>query len=216
MRPFTIILICVIFISFQATAQESSRYFFEEMNYWDETDWISGNSMIEQLGNRNDVVVIQQTEGMISNQVNLQQLKDQNVAYVKQVGTANFTYLLQSGIGNEANLWSVGDYTSTSVFQEGNTNIINSYIDNQGMLFKSAVLIQQGNHNNIELALTGNGYLAQGYPKAAYIQQSGNNLEVIAKLDSYESPILIRQQSGMSNKGMSVTISNTDFYFPKK
>jgi len=176
----------------------------------------SSNSIIEQIGNQNTMVVIQQQEGVLSNVIISKQYNAENDAYINQVGSGHASVLVQKGSGNEANLWSDGEMTVSKAWQQGDDNTIYSFIRNEALIPKVAALIQVGNRNNIELALTGNGFVSEGWPKAAFIEQKGNDLEVIAKLDSYDSPVLVRQQSGTSGEGMRVNISNSDFYFPMK
>ncbi|WP_320112648.1 hypothetical protein [Draconibacterium orientale] len=171
---------------------------------------------MDQIGNQNNLVSVQQQEGVFSNVIISKQYNDKNEAYINQVGSGHASVLVQKGNGNEANLWSDGEMTVSKAWQQGDDNTINSFIRNKALIPKVAALIQVGNSNNIELALTGNGFVSEGWPKAALIEQKGNDLEVVAKLDSYSSPLFIRQQSGTSGEGMSINISNSDFYFPMK
>ena len=122
---------------------------------------------------------------------------------------------MQNGINNEANIWSVGDYTATIAKQTGTGNTINSYISNEGFLPKVALLQQEGNNNVIDFALLGNGCLWDSWPKGAYVKQTGNDLGISAIFDSYQSPVYIEQQSG-ANGGMNVNVSTTTFSFPMK
>ena len=198
----------------QATMSDIS---LDELNFFDAVELVnSSNSIIDQIGNDNNINVIQQQEGELSNVIISKQYSDKNNAYINQVGSGHASVLVQKGNGNEANLWSDGEMTVSKAWQQGDDNTINSFIRNEALIPKVAALIQVGNSNNIELALTGNGFVSEGWPKAAIIEQKGNDLDVVAKLDSYSSPLLIRQQSGSSGEGMSVNISNSDFFFPMK
>lgn len=218
MRRSISILFFALFVNQFLLAQPA----FNELSE-NELEWLENNgllstnfSSVSQIGNNNSIVAIQQQEGVLSNTLISRQYQSENSGYIKQVGEAHSTLLVQNGTGNEANIWSEGDLTLTQTWQQGNDNTINSYIDNRGILPKAAALVQIGNNNNIELALIGNGFAWNGWPKAASVTQEGNNLEVVAKLDAYRSPLLIKQQSGTSGGGMSINISNTDFYFPMK
>jgi minor curlin subunit len=175
----------------------------------------SNLSFIQQTGDQNSITTLQEQQGRISNFVSAEQQGAANAGYVEQVGSAHTTVLLQNGSGNEANIWSVGDYTVTLINQQGYDNTINSYIDNQGFLPKAVLLQQYGNYNHIDFALLGNGCLWNSWPQAAYIKQTGNNLEATAVFDWYISPVYIEQQSGAGG-GMSVNVSTTAFSFPMK
>jgi hypothetical protein len=178
----------------------------------------SNLSFIRQTGNENSVVTIQEQQGLLSNFVSVEQLNQGNNAWIEQTGSGHGARLLQNGSGNEANLWSVGSLSLTVAKQEGEGNLINSYIDNQKLLPKGALLLQNGNNNSIEFALLGNdGFWKDSWPRAAYIKQNGNDLEVSALFDSYSWPVYIEQQSGPGGAGMKVNVSTTDFsFFMKK
>jgi hypothetical protein len=177
----------------------------------------SNLSFIQQTGSENSVVTIQEQQGLLSNSVNVEQLNQGNSAYIEQTGSGHGTLLLQNGNGNEANLWSVGKLSLTIVKQEGNANSINSYIDNQKILPKGALLIQNGDNNSIDFALLGNdGIWSDSWPRVAFIKQNGNDLEVTALFDSYDCPVYIEQQSGPKGGGMKIDVSTTDFAFPMK
>ena len=212
---FVFIVVC-FFLSVQVNAQDVSGFSPGLLEYWNAAAFESGNSYVNQLGNHNNIVVIQQQTGESVNVVNSYQFDSYNEAYIKQVGSEHVAYLSQKGEGNEVNIWQFGNYSFTTALQEGTANNISSYIDNQDIVIKATYLVQKGNNNSIELSLTGMGYSEPGLAEAANIQQTGNNLQVTANLDSYSSPIIIRQQSGVSGAGMKVNVSNSDFYFPLK
>lgn len=177
----------------------------------------SNLSFIQQTGNENNAVSIQEQNGQLANFVDVKQLNQGNNAYIKQTGSGHGTFLIQNGIENEANLWSVGSLSITKVKQRGDGNIINSYIDNEKFLPKGALLIQSGNNNSIDFALLGNdGFWSDSWPRAAFVKQNGNDLGVTALFDSYNCPIYIEQQSGPDGGGMKIDVSTTDFYFPGK
>lgn len=170
---------------------------------------------LNQVGDNNNIVAIQQNTGAVPNQIISIQEGEGNQGYIEQSGPAHLIILRQDGWNNEANLWSEGAKTDTWVSQVGDNNIINSYIDNAGLLPKAALLKQDGSNNVIDFALLGNGCLWNSWPKGAYIKQTGDDLEVTALFDSYQSPVYIEQQSG-ANGGMKVNVSNTTFSFPMK
>ena len=218
MYKTTFIIIVFLFFSFGLLAQEPFDDLSEnELNLLENNELFHRNSsIVQQIGDQNNLVVIQQQAEGLSNVIISKQYNDKNEAYINQVGSGHAAVLVQKGNGNEANLWSDGEMTISKAWQQGDDNTIYSFIKNKALIPKVAALIQVGNSNSIELALTGNGFVSEGWPKAAIIEQKGNDLEVVAKLDSYSSPFLIRQQSGTSGEGMSINISNSDFYFPMK
>ena len=139
-----------------------------------------------------------------------------NLATVGQNGHGHISLLSQKGTNNQAFLLSSGKYTSQFVTQNGDGNIIDSRVENQGWIPKVAVLKQKGSNNSINLDMTGNGVFQEGWPVAAYISQAGNDLGINAVFDRYESPLFINQQSGPTGGGMQLNITTSDFYFPMK
>ncbi len=176
----------------------------------------SNLSFIRQTGNENQVTSYQDQQGQLSNFIEVEQLNQGNKAYIKQSGFGHGTKLKQNGAGNKANIGSDGNLTTTQIVQQGDENIINSYINNQSGTTKGAFLEQYGNSNKIDFAQTGyDGYLDESLSKAAYISQRGSNLEVNAVFDSF-NPIHIEQQSGPGGDGMQVNVSTSDFSFPMR
>lgn len=181
-------------------------------------EWINNSnvSVISQTGETNSIISIQHQNGNLANAILSDQSGISNSGYLNQSGSLNQTFLKQNGNGNEANIWSSGQQIFTGAIQMGSNNKLNSYIENQGVLPKAAVIKQNGSNNTVELALLGNGWMSDSWPKAAAITQNGNNLEFSAKLESFSSPVLINQQSGQTGEGMKINISNSAFYFPMK
>lgn len=221
MQTKIILLFSLLLLVFFVNAQEVSNENILELFDCDliESGLLlnSNLSIINQVENGNEMISIQQHEGRIaSNILIVDQNGIGNSGYIQQIGAAHLSVLIQNGAGNEANLWSEGAATATIAYQNGDDNFINSYIKNQRVFPKSALLIQEGNNNSIELALIGNGFLNTSWPKAAVVVQQGNDLELSAKLDSYQSPLYISQQSGIYGGGMEINISNSAFNFPMK
>jgi len=203
---------------FAGYAQNIEEQVLELVNFHilKENNILNANlTSVNQAGTNNNMIAIQQNEGTCINQVYSLQQGQSNISYIEQTGDAHVTLVNQEGLENKANLWSVGSLTYTQVNQNGSYNTINSYIDNQGLLPKAALLQQEGTNNVIDFALLGNGCLWDSWPKGAYIKQTGNDLEITALFDSYQFPIYIEQQSGV-NGGMSVNVSTTTFSFPMK
>ena len=215
-----ILLLFLVTKVFFVVAQDSEIEDIPELinNHIIETGKLNSVNLafIHQVGDNNMIQSQQYQEGAVSNYFILNQNGFGNNGYINQEGAGHITQMQQTGLNNEANSWSLGEATLSLINQEGNDNKINSYIDNQGFLPKSVALEQNGNHNSIDIALLGNGFWNESFPKAAHVNQNGNNLEFNAVLDSYHSPILVEQQSGSSGGGMTVTISNSAFNFPMK
>lgn len=171
----------------------------------------SNLTFIQQTGGENHVKAIQDQQGTLSNFVEVEQLKWGNAAYIEQTGSGHGTLLIQQGIGNEANLWSEGNLTITKASQTGDGNRINSYLSNYNSTPKGALLVQEGNNNTIEFALTGHDDFGdRALSQAASIRQTGNDLQVTALFESLDSPVQIEQHSGPGG-GMKVDVSTSDF-----
>ncbi|MDX8339497.1 hypothetical protein SLH46_09910 [Draconibacterium sp. IB214405] len=171
----------------------------------------NNSSVIGQVGNENSIDVKQEQNGLLNNSIFSIQLQTENQAGIVQQGSGHSTILKQDGNQNYANIWSVGSKTVTEVYQLGNGNSINSYIDNQGILPKSNLLTQVGDNNTMEVALLGNGDTwTERLPKTVDATQIGvnNNLELI--LDNSFLPGIKVTQTG----GMTLSIRQSDFYFP--
>lgn len=173
-------------------------------------------SFVRQVGDKNRATSIQEQEGILSNLLIINQYGIENVGYIEQIGYELKTYLWQYNLNNEANLWSVGGNIRTTVKQEGDGNIINSYIENYGVNSRSATLLQDGNGNRIDLSLRGDGFDNNLAEQAVIINQFGNQLEVKALMEPFSTPIVINQYSGSRREGMKVNISTSTFDFPMK
>ncbi|WP_297098656.1 hypothetical protein [uncultured Draconibacterium sp.] len=172
---------------------------------------LNNNSIIGQVGDANTIVVNQEQNGLLNNTIFSLQLQTENQAGIIQQGSGHYTALIQDGENNQANTWSVGVLTATEIYQKGNRNTINSYIDNEGILPKSNLLNQVGDDNTMEIALLGNGdNWTERLPKTVDATQIGadNNLELI--LDHSAIPGIKVTQTG----GMSLILKHSDFYFP--
>lgn len=181
-----------------------------------DNDFNSSLSFIRQIGNENNATSIQKKEGIVSNLTMISQDGIGNAGYIGQIGSELKTYLWQYNLSNEANLWSVGGNIMTSVIQDGEENIINSYIENYGVNLRSATLIQNGNHNRIDLSLNGNGFINNLVEQTVTINQYGNQHEVKAFMEPFSVPVEINQYSGARGEGMKVDISTSTFNFPMK
>ncbi len=178
---------------------------------------ISNNlSYMQQIGEKNTTVSIQKQEGTTPNLVMINQKGIGNDGYIEQMGSEIKTYLWQKNLNNEANLWSVGKNILTSVKQDGEGNVINSYIENYGISSRSATFLQDGNRNRIDISLIGNGFENNLAEQTVIINQYGNQHEVEAHMEPFSAPIEINQYPGMGGEGMKVNISTSSFNFPMK
>jgi hypothetical protein len=176
----------------------------------------SNLSFIRQVGDENTAISIQEQEGIVSNLVMMNQDGIGNTGYIEQTGSGLETLLWQYYFTNEANLWSVGKNIRTSVKQDGDGNIINSYIENDGVNSRSATLLQAGNQNRIDLSLTGDGFGNNPVEQTVIINQYGNRHEVKAFMEPFSEPIEINQYPGVGGEGMKVDVSTSTFNFPMK
>ena len=166
-------------------------------------------SFVRQIGNKNTAVSIQEQEGIASNLVMINQDGIGNAAYTEHSGSELKTYLWQYNLTNEANLWSMGKSILTSVKQDGEENIVNSYIENDGANKRSLTFLQEGNQNRIDFSLIGSHPMEQ----VVIINQYGNHHEVKAHLEPSNAALEINQYG---RDGMKVDVSTSTFYFPMK
>src|SRR5690606_14678425 len=175
----------------------------------------SNLSFIQQTGDENQVTSIQQQQGQLANYSEIEQLNRANKAYVNQQGSGHNDILFQNGIENEANLWSVGENVKTMVWQEGDKNTVNSYIENYIGPSRSATFLQIGNNNNINVALRGDNFQGAG-DQWIRIKQYGDFHHAEAIIEPFSTPIEIIQTPGDGEAGMNISISNSAFNFPRR
>lgn len=109
----------------------------------------SGNeSFVTQIGNRNEVGVIQNQQGISDvNLVKVLQVGRRNKGQINQTGTKNQTVLIQNGNRNEYSLNLEGSGNSFVIVQDGRRNTINQNLTNTTNTYIE--LTQQGNDNEI-------------------------------------------------------------------
>lgn len=166
-------------------------------------------SFIRQVGSKNSAISIQEQGGIISNLVMMNQDGIANAGYIEHSGSELTTHLWQYNIGNEANLWLIGKNISTSVKQNGEKNVVNSFIENDGVNKRLATFLQEGNQNKIDFSLIGSHPIEQ----VAIINQYGNQHQVDAHMEPLSVPLIINQQGA---EGMKVNVSTSAFNFPMK
>ncbi|NLO02655.1 MAG: hypothetical protein GX126_10110 [Bacteroidales bacterium] len=177
---------------------------------------IQNQAIIRQVQDENKIITIQEQQGNASNHVFINQDGTENLGYIGQSGSELETRLWQYNSNNEANLWLSGDYIQTSVKQQGDGNVINSYIENTGIVLRSASLLQEGNNNRIDLSLKGDGFGTNADGQTAVISQYGNQHEVMAIMEPFIYPLEINQTPGINGAGMKISISTSTFDFPMK
>ncbi|MCH7414659.1 hypothetical protein MM213_14255 [Belliella sp. R4-6] len=174
----------------------------------------SNVSVIKQVGNQNESRIIQDLNSNQSNISGINQNGSLNYGYVEQTGYSLRSFINQSGNRNQSNLWSKGDQISISVDQQGDKNVVNTYIENAGIMSRTALLSQLGSENIIELVLVGNNISTTLGSQPINISQFGNQNNVTAVMENFGSPIEITQTPGAGGQGMSVNVSNSAFSFP--
>jgi len=212
---FFIALIFLFSISLAAFSQESQSEREEELvsNQIISPDVMlpSNSATVMQVGNRNNAAVFQQGQNLVM----LNQNGDNNVGYVDQAGGQNRAILTQLGNSNDAGLWTIGQNITLNANQAGNNNTINAYIENDGIGARIATLNQQGNSNQIDVALLGNEFIGSGN-QTFEATQIGNGSSLTALIDPFQSPVSVTQTSGSGGAGMTLNISTTTFNFPMR
>jgi len=163
-----------------------------------------------QLAKSNSLINFQQNIGSFLNIINSNQIGNNNDSYINEFGTAHLSNTTQYGENNEANLWSEGFSTQNIVVQIGNNNLVNQFIENYYAVTRSAVAVQLGNGNKIELAL-----LERGEPNnlmGAMVTQTGDANSAELVLNQSDASYFKVNQSG----GAEITVTQSDFYFPMK
>jgi hypothetical protein len=178
---------------------------------------IQNLAVIRQVQDENQIISFQEQQGSASNHVLVNQDGTGNRGYIEQTGSGIGTQLWQYNSGNEANLWSVGENIHISVKQDGTGNVINSYILNYELDKRSAMLLQEGNNNRIDLAIYGDDVPAAGLTSQEFkITQQGNNHGVEAFMENDFRSIEINQNAGIHGDGMQIKVTQSDFSFPMK
>jgi minor curlin subunit len=166
---------------------------------------LKSNLLIQQIGDARNTLLLA-TE---------QEMAYSNIAFISQTGTGHNTIVMQTGSSNEANLYSDGIFTKTSVTQTGDNNSIFSNLSNNTLQLYSTFLKQKGNNNNIEITLLGDNVISH-IESIVSVTQTGNNLHFSGTYNSPDVPIQINQKSGTGGAGMSVIVTTSAFYFPIK
>lgn len=169
----------------------------------------SNIASLNQIGDENTIETVQQNTGVASNQILSVQLQDGNYGSIEQEGEGHQSVLFQDGLGNIANLQSNGSDTYTFVWQKGDNNEVKSELTNDNLYSRTAMLIQLGNQNKIELP-------AEVQAQEVKVVQFGNGHEAVVKDNTFDSPIEVTQTAGFGGEGMQVEINTSYFSFPMR
>jgi hypothetical protein len=197
------------------SADESLEWFLNNNNAVDFN--FSGTTdvlQINQVGDHNEMVAIQQLSDNQNYILTGNQEGTGNKGYINQTGFDHGSILSQKNsegdLGNEANLWSVGNTTQNFVRQEGSENFVNSYVENTTGFIRRAISIQKGNNNRIDLALIERE--EENNLMGVRVTQTGNANSANMILKNYDAPFIKVHQTG----GAKIEITHSDFYFPGK
>ncbi len=212
---FSIVFLFVLG-TFGSLAQENLEEKIWELNEFHviqiEPENPGNYAQIEQHGQHNQLVAIQQLSSATENSMTILQDGNRNSAYAKQDGENHRSLLIQKGNNNEASLWSLGGETQNLVFQDGNNNFVNSYIKNSNSVEKVIASIQQGNNNRIELQL--NEFGSSTGALQSDIEQTGNGNLAEVQYNQFEGSGISITQTG--NPAPPVIVKQSDFSFPMK
>jgi hypothetical protein len=204
-----------------ATAQENDK-FPESISMSETTELIQGDFIdfempiindvvqLRQVGSLNQLTAIQQLENPSVYILTAQQNGINNTGLITQSGDNHESLLLQKGNLNSANLSSNGSLTQNWVYQDGNSNRVESLIENYTLNPKSTISIQEGNNNEVMLNFL--SVHENPTPNGLLINQEGNNNMTDITIDNYNVPYIKIEQTG----GAKVIIQNSDFNFPMK
>ena len=165
---------------------------------------------LQQIGNNNELTAIQQLDGPAIYILTAEQNGNKNIGYIDQKGSNHESLLLQRGNSNVANLWSIGSNSQNKVYQLGNNNQVDSFIQNDLSIIKSAISYQEGNNNLINLNFISG--ITNPVPIGLLIDQGGAGNMADVTIDNFNVPYLKIEQTG----GAKVIIHNSDFNYPMK
>lgn len=200
----------------ETNSNEEIQELINSQNLILENEKVGNLSIIKQVGDQNESRIIQDLASGQANMSVINQNGSHNYGYTEQSGYNLKSYINQSGNKNQSNLWSKGDQITISVDQQGDRNIVNAFIENIGIMSRSAMLRQSGMDNIIELSIVGSDISSSLGSQPISITQFGNQNNVSALMENFGSPIEITQTPGAGGQGMSVNVSNSAFSFPMR
>jgi hypothetical protein len=166
-------------------------------------------SFIQQVGNQNNANIIQTNP--VRNAAMILQSGNQNFLMLSQQGSNLSINSGQSGNNNQGNISSYGDNININSTQTGNRNIINAYVENLGLMTRSALLEQSGNNNEINLEFLNGNFLNSGGLESVKVSQTGNQQGLNLRLDNAITPVEVIQTPGSGGQGMQVNIVTSAF-----
>lgn len=138
----------------------------------------TGNdAFIQQIGNSNELELIQVQNGSFGNMTRALQSGDWNVALITQDGQNNQLALIQQGELNLYELINTGEGNRLVGLQQGNGNAIIQELIQSNQIYSE--MIQIGNDNEIQTVIEGvnNSELK--------VRQIGNGLKVVIRESGY-------------------------------
>lgn len=180
----------------------------------EQLEFIDDNKLIESLSENNLLIQqISQTDNAFAGTE--QPIEFSNRVIINQNGNNHSTQVVQTGSGNEATLFSAGNFTKMEVKQSGDNNSIFGFLNNNTLQLYSAMLEQKGDGNKIKLALLMVDEIP-GLERVVSVSQTGNdlNFSFSRTYDSPDVPVNIEQKSGLNGQGMDVNVTTSAFYFP--
>lgn len=128
---------------------------------------------IQQVGNANELSLLQEQIGAEGNLAKVLQQGDANAVFITQAGAANQLILLQKGELNEFDLIANGHENTTFAIQNGTQNTIVQRLIQSNRIHSE--LIQIGNNNLIITELQGINN------RGLRIRQEGNGMKAIVR-----------------------------------
>ena len=161
--------------------------------------------------------------GTNSSKALIEQTGNSNYAYQKQVGNGSYQEIIQSGVSNEASMWSYGNYNMAYAKQKG-TNAILKVTQKQdetglaleGELAKgnSVMISQDGNGSEAYILQDGWTNSVEGLGGAGTYAVNNNGAYLKVTQKGHDNVVQSRQLSGtekMSQMGMNnLAIVNQD------
>ena len=174
MIPMVIIIVSLMVVAAQAQMLQEGDLLIHPEELM--KSGISGNghgAYIRQVGNANEIILIQDQIGAEGNLARVLQTGNTNLAEITQAGGINQLVLMQQGEANEFDLVSNGQANRTVAVQQGTENTIVQRLIQSSHI--QSELIQIGHNNLIITELRGI------HSRALQIRQEGNGMRAIVR-----------------------------------
>ncbi|MEZ4953434.1 MAG: hypothetical protein R2825_07645 [Saprospiraceae bacterium] len=138
----------------------------------------TGNdAFIQQIGNSNELELIQVQNGNFGNLTRALQSGDWNIALITQDGQNNQLALIQQGDLNLFELINTGEGNKLVTIQQGSGNTVNQELIQSNQIYSE--MIQIGNDNEIQTVI-------EAVNNSEFkVRQIGNGLKVIIRETGY-------------------------------